>query len=566
MKGMTELTKLRLDNNQIEDISPLKGMTELTVLYLDNNRIKDISPLKGMIELTELYLYTNQIEDISSLKGLAELTELYLNKNQIEDISPLKGMTELTMLWLSENRIEDISPLNGMAELTKLYLFTNRIKDISSLNGMTELTVLYLHKNRIKDISPLKGMTELTVLDLHENRIKDISPLKGITELTKLDLEENPVKSLESIRRLANYKNFKLPAIADKVVKKSEKDTTPPKIIITSHLTRGIAVDAKKVRITGQAIDPSGVVTVIANNKEAEVDVKGNFSVSVNLKIGENNLTVSATDTKGNRSEKSFTITRQTKIVKKTVEPATTTEQGKYYALIIGNDNYQYLPNLQTARNDAKDIAIVLKQKYGFQTEVLYDATRSQTLRALSKISKKLKLEDHLLFYYAGHGEFEKISNKAYWLPVDAETDNDANWIIVDSITSNIKRISSNHILIVADSCYSGTLTRKAITDLGFSDRRNRYLKKMTKRSSRTLLASGGNEPVSDSGGDGHSIFAQAFIDGLNDIEYDLFTTDELFTDYIKEAVAGNAEQIPQYETIRNSGHKGGDFVFRRAD
>ena len=33
---------------------------------------------------------------------------------------------------------------------------------------------------------------------------------------------------------------------------------------------------------------------------------------------------------------------------------------------------------------------------------------------------------------------------------------------------------------------------------------------------------------------------------------------------YIKEAVAGSVDQIPEYNTIRNSGHKGGDFIFKR--
>ena len=84
------------------------------------------------------------------------------------------------------------------------------------------------------------------------------------------------------------------------------------------------------------------------------------------------------------------------------------------------------------------------------------------------------------------------------------------------------------------------------------------------KRSSRTLLASGGNEPVSDSGGDGHSVFAQAFMDDLRDMDQSVFTAEELFYEYVKEVVAGSAEQIPEYNTIRNSGHKGGDFIFKK--
>ncbi len=256
--------------------------------------------------------------------------------------------------------------------------------------------------------------------------------------------------------------------------------------------------------------------------------------------------------------KKSFPVRRKEKAAPK--------RSGNYYALVIGNNEYRYLPKLRTAKNDARAVAKTLRTKYGFETEILLDATRSKLLKGISGMRKKLEPDDNLIIYYAGHGHFDKVADKAYWMPVDSERDDDANWIIVDSITSKIKRISSNHILVVADSCYSGTLTRSLNVNLNSRSKRERYLKKMMKRSSRTLIASGGNEPVSDSGGRGHSIFAQAFIDGLNEMELKSFTAEEFFVEYIKEQVAGSADQVPEYNTIRNSGHKGGDFVFRRME
>jgi len=47
-------------------------------------------------------------------------------------------------------------------------------------------------------------------------------------------------------------------------------------------------------------------------------------------------------------------------------------------------------------------------------------------------------------------------------------------------------------------------------------------------------------------------------------MEKTAFTAEELFYEHIKEQVAENAEQVPEYNTIRNSGHNGGDFVFIR--
>ncbi len=89
-------------------------------------------------------------------------------------------------------------------------------------------------------------------------------------------------------------------------------------------------------------------------------------------------------------------------------------------------------------------------------------------------------------------------------------------------------------------------------------------MSKMQAKRSRTLLASGGNEPVSDIGGKGHSVFAKALLRGLAGIDHKEFTAEELYYQYIKEMVAGSSEQTPEYNIIRNSGHEGGDFVFKR--
>lgn len=246
---------------------------------------------------------------------------------------------------------------------------------------------------------------------------------------------------------------------------------------------------------------------------------------------------------------------------KKSVDP--TPVDGKYFAIIIGNNNYKNLPKLKTAVNDAKEVEIVLKTRYGFETKLLIDATRNDILDGLNEMREKVGAKDSLLIYYAGHGEFLKDADKAYWLPVDSRKDRTTNWIIADDITSSIKLIASRHILIVSDSCYSGTLTRAATAEIKSKAERDQFVKKMMERSSRTLMASGGNEPVADEGGGGnHSVFASAFLTALKEADKAVFTAEELFHGRVKEIVAGKSEQVPEYNNIKNSGHEGGDFIF----
>jgi len=235
---------------------------------------------------------------------------------------------------------------------------------------------------------------------------------------------------------------------------------------------------------------------------------------------------------------------------------------GGYYALVIGNNAYQYIQRLKTAEDDARGVEAVLRTQYGFQTKLMLNATREQIVTAFNSYRRELDPNANLLIYYAGHGVNDKDIDRTYWLPVDARLDNNSNWISADDITSNIRGIPAKHILIVSDSCYSGTLSRGLEANLPVSSERQRYLQKMLAGKSRTLMASGGNEPVADGGGGKHSIFASALLRGLSEMDKGQYTASELFRNFIQESVAGRANQTPEYNPLRNSGHESGDFVF----
>ena len=239
-------------------------------------------------------------------------------------------------------------------------------------------------------------------------------------------------------------------------------------------------------------------------------------------------------------------------------------QYGSYYALVIGINHYRNLPQLQTALSDADAIGKLLRDQYGFQVKVLPDPTRYQILTAVDDYRRNLSGNSSLLIYYAGHGYYDSETDKAYWLPVDAERDNHANWIIADDITSAARAVPAMHVLVVADSCYSGALTRDANIAINPSER-HAYIEKMLRSKSRDLMSSGGNEPVADGGGAGkHSVFANALLQGLNGMDIDVFTAMDLFDRFVQPQVAGRSSQVPQYSLIRNSGHENGDFVFSR--
>jgi hypothetical protein len=360
-------------------------------------------------------------------------------------------------------------------------------------------------------------------------------------------------------------------------------DRTPPRIqIIYPRVDRGVGVSVgeKSVGVVGRATDESGVSEVLVSGARARIDRDGNFSAEVRLAPGRNRIVVTAADTRGNRAVEEFTISSpEAEAASPTIPPvaaphgrvsgSASTESRRYYAIVIGNNKYQFHEHLKTAVSDAEAVAQTLHDDFGFETTLLRDAGRDEILKTFNEYRRKLNADSSLLIYYAGHGVYDRDADKAYWLPVDARADENVKWVSADDVTTNIRAIPARQVLVVSDSCYSGLITgggdtRMARVTLAASER-ERYIQKMSAGRSRLLMTSGGNEPVLDGGSQAHSVFANAFLNGLRQMEQPVFTAEELFYTYIRESVAGKSDQTPQYTPIRNSGHDSGDFIFVRS-
>ena len=254
---------------------------------------------------------------------------------------------------------------------------------------------------------------------------------------------------------------------------------------------------------------------------------------------------------------------RQKNAPTKKTNPFADMHFGSYHALVIGNDRYRHLQHLKSARNDATAVTRLLTDQYGFRVSKLTDATRSDILGALARYRATLKPDDNLLIYYAGHGVVDNVTEQGFWLPIDAEEQNPTNWISNSDLTGMLRAIRARHVMVVADSCYSGTLVRAASAQLRTAREKEKWIKRMLTKRGRTALVSGGLEPVSDSGvGRDHSVFAEAFLSALRE-NNNVMDGQALF-DAIKRPVVLNADQTPQYSDIKRAGHEGGEFMFVR--
>ncbi len=233
---------------------------------------------------------------------------------------------------------------------------------------------------------------------------------------------------------------------------------------------------------------------------------------------------------------------------------------GNYHALIIGNNNYQNLTKLKNAINDARAVAKLLENKFNFNIRTIENASRNQILSAIYEL-RKIDKNDNIIIYYSGHGFKDLNAETSYWQPIDAEENKPFTWIHESELKSELKAINAKHVMVVADSCFSGAILRGVEEIDTKTISKEIMISRNLKKRIRVAFTSGGEEPVLDGGGGKHSIFAKSFLEVLNNINEPV--EGRYIFKKVSEKLAFNAKQQPQYDPILNAGgERGGDFVF----
>lgn len=250
---------------------------------------------------------------------------------------------------------------------------------------------------------------------------------------------------------------------------------------------------------------------------------------------------------------------------------------GRYHALVVGLERYEHWDNLASPHEDAREIASLLSENYGFSTTVILDASAQDILSTLNDLREEIGENDNVLIYFAGHGQLRKAvaeeSQHGYWLPVNAQRDRTTFWLPNSQINEQLALLPARSVLVIADSCYAGAMsTDPASMLLGDGgELSDRVIELGLERRARYILSSGGLHPVLDQGEGEHSLFANAMIDVLKSGD-EILREQDLFRK-ISDRVAERAERLdfeqrPELRPIRAAGHNpGGSFFFvRRQD
>jgi formylglycine-generating enzyme required for sulfatase activity len=240
-----------------------------------------------------------------------------------------------------------------------------------------------------------------------------------------------------------------------------------------------------------------------------------------------------------------------------------------YYALVVGVSEYDQWPDLPNAANDAREVSSAL-ESLEVKVRLLLDPTSRQLSDALKEVTFHIGQEQNLalLLYFAGHGETLELADGTelgYIIPKDCPLKQpdpagfDDKAISMTEIESLALKVKSTHVLMVFDSCFSGSLfnlLRAAPVDI---------TEKSAKPVRQFITAGSAGEQVPD-----RSVFKIVFLDGIKgyaDLNGDGYVTGSELGMHIQDKVVNYTRggQHPQYGKINNPRLDKGDFVFRVA-
>jgi hypothetical protein len=230
---------------------------------------------------------------------------------------------------------------------------------------------------------------------------------------------------------------------------------------------------------------------------------------------------------------------------------------GKYYALLIGINNYAdpAIIGLDNPIADAEAFYNAITTRYTFEKEnvtFLRNATMSEIIATLDYYAETIQPADNFLIFYAGHGVWDSKSEIGFWLPSDAQKDSKLAWFRNSTLRDYLREIRSRHTLLISDACFGGSIFKSRSVFIDAST----AIKRLYELPSRKAMTSGTLTEVPD-----QSAFLKYLIDRLENNKERYLSSEQLFSSF-RMAVINNSNAVPQFGEIKDVGDEGGDFIF----
>ncbi len=194
------------------------------------------------------------------------------------------------------------------------------------------------------------------------------------------------------------------------------------------------------------------------------------------------------------------------------------------YALVFATDQYDHWGDLVNPVFDSRTIANELRASYGYQVEMIENATQELVLKKLREYAeKKYKPLDQLFIFFAGHGTYDQTFGEGFVVTRESQVNDlgKTTYLSHNRLRSIVNNIQCEHIFLAMDVCFGGTFDAALASSRGAEEEVYReqgkaeFITRKLTYKTRRYLTSGGKTYVSDGIPGKHSPFAKNFIEAL---------------------------------------------------
>lgn len=306
--------------------------------------------------------------------------------------------------------------------------------------------------------------------------------------------------------------NSTLPVITWTTPQMEFTNTQSKELVIEATVKSDIPI--KSIRIT------IGDATEIRTEKNFETiyPLENQIKQQVRLLDGQNVVSIIAENNKGGIVSSSRSIL----MGKDAIADAISIDR-KDYVLMFATDTYDYWKDLVNPIDDAQSLGKVLKEKYGFQVEIVENPNLDEVFIKLSEYAqRKFKPQDQLMIFFAGHGYFDESFGEGFVVARNSLENDKAKttYISHNRLRGVINNIPSQHIFLAMDVCFGGTFDPVIAGTRGMEEGETsniEFLVRKLNTKTRKYLTSGGKEYVSDGIPGKHSPFTLKLLQALNE-------------------------------------------------
>lgn len=175
-----DVSSLMLSFRKIGRIENLVGFENLTKLCLDNNNVEEIVNLGTLTSLKWLDLSFNKIRKITGLDNLTELTDLSLCSNKLTLVEGLDQCKKVECLSLGNNRIANVDQIIKLRDMKSLKLLTVAGNPVMNDGENRVITLAYLQSLEYLDYALIDKQERHAAREAYHDELLDVEEKEGL--------------------------------------------------------------------------------------------------------------------------------------------------------------------------------------------------------------------------------------------------------------------------------------------------------------------------------------------------------------------------------------------------